>query len=94
MKRSSIYIIVLIQLFFFSCDNSKLKDGDYEIEVYVTNDIHGRYFDSLYNGNSIHNYSLAKVSAYIKERRSSRGNENIVLLDAGDNLQGDNCVFY
>ena len=35
-----------------SCSEGKLKDGAYNFEVYATNDLHGRFFDSLYVSNN------------------------------------------
>jgi len=86
--------LIAIALLIISCRNSTLSDGVYEIEIYATNDLHGRFFDSLYNSEKVHPTSLAKVSAFIKERRALTGPEKLVLIDVGDNLQGDNSVFY
>ena len=72
---------------------SSPKDGDYTIHLLTTNDVHGRYFDSLYVSNSTRP-SLVSVSAYVDSLRNLWGKENIVLLDAGDCLQGDNASFY
>lgn len=82
---------------FFSCSRDFIpEDGLYKIEIYATNDLHGRFFDSLYVGDraEVHPYSLASVSSYIKQRRSAVGDNNVVLLDIGDHLQGDNAVYY
>ncbi len=94
MKKVLFIIIILVLKLFYSCSTSSLKDGEYEIEIYSTNDIHGRIFDTLYDGSLVHPYSMASVSKYIKERRAEIGRDNLVLLDIGDNLQGDNSVFY
>ncbi|MHC1778615.1 MAG: bifunctional UDP-sugar hydrolase/5'-nucleotidase [Bacteroidales bacterium] len=94
IKINNIKLLTLLLLLLASCRNSSPEDGLHEIEIYSTNDLHGRFFDSLYNDNNVNPYSLAKVSTYIKERRALNGSENIVLLDIGDNLQGDNSVFY
>ena len=94
IKITDIKFLTLLLLLLTSCRNSSLEDGVYEIEIYSTNDLHGRFFDSLYNNSNVNPYSLANVSAYIKERRELKGPDKIVLLDIGDNLQGDNSVFY
>lgn len=81
-----------------SCLQSKPKDGEYRFEIYSTNDIHGRYFDSLYvpndNGDLVHKSSLASISSTIKDARNRVGEDNIILLDMGDHIQGDNAPFY
>ncbi|GAB1475155.1 bifunctional metallophosphatase/5'-nucleotidase [Bacteroidota bacterium] len=93
-KLRYICFLTLSLFLIISCRNSSPEDGIHEIEIYSTNDLHGRFFDSLYSNNSVNAYSLAKVSTFIKERRDLIGAEKIVLLDIGDNLQGDNSVFY
>ncbi len=99
MKKQYILSLsfLLLVLLFTSCNQGKLKDGTYTFEVYATNDLHGRFFDSLYIENesgAVHPYSLASVAAKIKEARVNKGLDNVVLLDIGDHLQGDNAAFY
>lgn len=89
MKRYLTLLTALLSL--FSC--SAPKDGDYTIHLLTTNDVHGRYFDSLYVSNSVRP-SLVSISAYVDSLRNEWGADNIVLLDAGDCLQGDNASFY
>lgn len=82
---------------FASCSQNKLKDGEYKLEIYATNDLHGRFFDSLYVNNQsqqVHPHSLASISTKMKEVRANSDNGQVVLLDIGDHLQGDNAVFY
>jgi len=73
-----------------SCSTSP-ADGNYKLDIYATNDVHGRFFDSLYVGNTTKE-SLLAVSAEIEKAREENG--KIVLLDAGDALQGDNASYY
>jgi len=90
-------LFVLLALSLTSCRQEKLKDGAYKLEIYATNDLHGRFFDSLYVSNKpqlVHPYSLASISAKMKEIRDNNKEDNIVLLDIGDHLQGDNAAFY
>jgi 2',3'-cyclic-nucleotide 2'-phosphodiesterase/3'-nucleotidase len=69
------------------------KDGEYTFRLLTTNDVHGRYFDSLYVNDRTNN-SLLNVSWYVDSLRKAEGAENIILLDAGDCLQGDNAAYY
>lgn len=68
------------------------KSGEYTLTVIETTDIHGNYFDSLYNAKA-RPTSMANVAAYIKK---VRGEEKMdpILIDCGDNLQGDNAAYY
>ncbi len=69
------------------------KDGEYTFRLLTTNDIHGRYFDSLYVTDRTNN-ALTNISWYADSLRTAEGAENIILLDAGDCLQGDNAAYY
>ena len=69
-----------------------LKDGDYAVTVCSTTDIHGAYFDSTYVDGVAAKTSLANVAAYLKELRGQ--GVQPVLIDVGDNLQGDNAAYY
>ena len=69
------------------------KDGDYTFKVLSTNDVHGRYFDQPYVGEGVRN-SLMSAAWYADSVRTANGNENVILLDVGDFLQGDNAAYY
>ena len=70
----------------------KVADGDHIVDVYVTTDVHGAYFGKFYLDDSVKPNSLSKVSSVIKEARQT--NPDLILIDNGDNLQGDNSAFY
>lgn len=69
------------------------KDGQYTFHLLTTNDVHGCYFDSLYTGGGTRN-SLMSVSWYADSVRNAAGKGNVILVDAGDCLQGDNAAYY
>ena len=69
------------------------KDGEYTFQILTTNDVHGHYFDSLYVSDGTAP-GLVNVSWYADSIRTAAGKENVVLLDAGDCLQGDNAAYY
>ncbi len=75
-----------------SC-NHALKDGEYTLQVLSTNDVHSTWFDSTYVGGGIKN-SIFAMNHYIASVRTRFGAENVVLIDAGDCLQGDNAAYY
>ena len=85
-------VLVLFAAFsLFSC--CAPEDGEYTFRILTTNDVHGRYFDSLYVDDRT-NTSLLNVSYAVEEIRAEAGEENVILLDAGDCLQGDNASYY
>ena len=69
------------------------KDGTYTLHVLSTNDVHAAWFDSTYVGRGTQR-SLFAVNYYVDSIRNSVGKDNVILLDAGDCLQGDNASYY
>ena len=69
------------------------KDGDYVLQLLTTNDVHGTYFDSTYVGNGVKK-SLYAVKTVVDSVRAVAGADNVLLIDAGDCLQGDNAAYY
>lgn len=90
MKRFFIPVIMLIVTAASCCGP---KDGEYTFRIMTTNDIHGCYFDSLYVSSRT-SPSLLSVSWYIDSVRTAAGAENVIAIDAGDCLQGDNAAYY
>ena len=69
------------------------KDGEYAFELLTTNDVHGTYFDSTYTSAKTRK-SLMAVAWSVDSVRAAVGKENVILVDAGDILQGDNAAYY
>lgn len=89
MKRNPIFYVFLLAL--ASCCGP--EDGTYSLQLFTTNDVHGRYFDSLYVDSGVRQ-SLYAVSRYVDSVRTADGAENVIFVDAGDCLQGDNAAYY
>ena len=69
------------------------KDGIHTLHLLTTNDVHGCWFDSTYVGGRT-KLSLMAVNSYVDSIRTADGKENVLLVDAGDCLQGDNASYY
>ena len=69
------------------------KDGFYEFDLFSTNDVHGTWFDSTYTSTRVRP-SLLAVNRYVDSVRTVKGAESVILIDAGDCLQGDNAAYY
>ena len=69
------------------------KDGTYSLTLLTTNDVHGTFFDSTYVGGNVKR-SLYAVKYVVDSVRASVGDENVILVDAGDIVQGDNAAYY
>ena len=92
MKFRQYLMIAGMVLMVLSCGRT-LKDGEYTLTVLSTNDVHGTWFDSTYV-DSRTRPSLMAVKYYVDSVRTADGAENVLLLDAGDCLQGDNAPYY
>ena len=90
MKR--LFILIAALTASLSCSRT-LKDGDYTLTVLSTNDVHGTWFDSTYVGGRVKK-SIFAINHYVDSVRKADGPENVLLIDAGDCLQGDNATYY
>ena len=63
------------------------------IKIISTTDVHGAIFPYDFIEDEPVNSSLAQVYSYVKEQRSIKGQE-VILLDNGDFLQGQPVVYY
>ena len=91
MKTKTL-LLAAMALMALSCGRT-LKDGDYALTILSTNDVHGAWFDSTYVDGSVRK-SLFAVNHYVDSVRTADGADNVVLIDAGDCLQGDNAAYY
>ena len=92
MKLKPLFLFMASALLALSCGRS-LKDGEYNLTVLSTNDVHGTWFDSTYVDGNLRK-SLLAMNHYIDSVRTADGFDNVLLIDAGDCLQGDNAPYY
>ena len=92
MKLRFSLLLVGIALMSTACDH-RLKDGNYTLTVLSTNDVHSTWFDSSYVDGT-QRKSLLAMNYYIDSVRTADGAANVLLVDAGDCLQGDNAAYY
>lgn len=74
---------------FMSCSS-----GERTLHIITTGDVHGSWFDDPYVDGEGTKTSLMSVNAYVDSVRAAVGAKNVLLLDAGDCLQGDNAPYY
>ena len=91
MKQRHLFLAACA-LLALSCGRGP-KDGEYTLTVLSTNDVHGTWFDSTYV-DSRTRPSLLAINHYVDSVRAADGAENVLLIDAGDCLQGDNAPYY
>lgn len=64
----------------------------YKLHILETSDIHGYIFPTSYATKQYSNIGIAKVSSLVQEIR--RSNENVLLIDNGDTIQGSPLSYY
>ena len=64
------------------------------LHIVTTGDVHGSWFDEPYVDGQSTKTSLMSVAAWVDSLRRAVGSKNVLLLDAGDCLQGDNAAYY
>ena len=91
MRRLSSFIMAASAVAAISCSGP--KDGNYSITLLTTNDVHGTFFDSTYVGGNVKK-SLYGVKYVVDSIRTVEGQDNVLFVDAGDIVQGDNAAYY
>ncbi len=86
MRR--LWIIPVLFLLLVSCSESDTE----RISILETTDLHGSLLPYDFIERRSTEVSLASVASYVRQLRQSEG--EIVLLDNGDNLQGQPVVYY
>ncbi|MBO4595522.1 MAG: bifunctional metallophosphatase/5'-nucleotidase [Bacteroidales bacterium] len=88
MKKLS--ILIAAAALFCACGPS---DGIHRLTVLATDDVHGAWFDSSYVDGCVRT-SLTALNTYVDSVRVADGAKNVLFVDAGDCLQGDNAAYY
>ena len=92
MKIKQLLIAALSALAVTSC--STLKDGEYNLTVVSTADGHGNWFARPIEDGGRSRGTLMSQSKFVNEVRTAKGEDNVILIDAGDNIFGGGAPFY
>lgn len=86
-KQTSIIILLTILWHLGAIAQSNIR-------IIATSDVHGNYlpYDFIYQ--KPWEGGLSRVATYVKEQRKALGEENVLLLDNGDILQGQPTAYY
>lgn len=85
--KTGIVSILALSLLLSSCTKN------YNVEVLVTNDVHGTAFSKDFTGQK-DILSMSSISYYVDSLRNLKGEDNIFLIDCGDHLQGTVATYY
>lgn len=89
MKLNLFTLVAVSLLLCCSCSDRTVR-----VEIVATNDTHGALFPRDYSGNGELRSSMASVCTYVDSLREVCGEDNVILVDCGDHLQGDNAAYY
>ncbi len=81
-------LTILCQATFISAETKTVK-----LRLIETSDVHGSFLPYDYINNRDLSGSMARVATFVKQSRAEYG-KNVVLLDAGDILQGQPTCYY
>lgn len=87
MRKLFLTIILITNLF---CAMAT----EHTIKVIYTTDVHGNFFPYNFITRTPSKGSLARVATYVDSVRKVMGNDNVILLDNGDILQGQPTAYY
>lgn len=91
--RNRLFTALACAAFLALLPSCRKMDGQYSLQLLATGDIHGCYFDGTYVTERT-KPSLLAVKYLVDSVRNAAGKENVILIDAGDFLQGDNAAYY
>lgn len=85
---------ILFSIIIFGCNNKTMKKPEsLIIKIIQTTDIHGAIFPEDLINQTKRIGSMAQVLTFVKQERKN-SNQEVILLDNGDILQGDPTVYY
>lgn len=88
----SCYVILLLAVVQFGCKQIT-RPEKVVIKIIETTDVHGAIFPYDLISDQTTEHSLAQVYTYVEQQRNQT-NQEVILLDNGDILQGDPLIYY
>ena len=64
------------------------------LKIFQTTDVHGNFLNYNFINNRSYRGGLGKVYTYVSRQRRIWGEDNCILLDGGDVLEGQPCAYY
>ena len=86
-------LITILLLAVSACNNSEPKPQSLKLLIVESTDVHGSFFPEDLVRQRAAKGSLAQGMSYLREQRAN-ANQEVILLDNGDILQGTPVVYY
>ena len=90
---NKIYILLISTLLSVSTIEAK-NSKTVKIKVIETSDVHGHFFPYDFMEKKPIKGTLIRANSYIKQQRKKYGEDHFLLIDNGDILQGQPCVYW
>ena len=90
---TKIYILLISTLLSVSIIEAK-NSKTVKIKVIETSDVHGHFFPYDFMEKKPIRGTLTRANSYIKQQRKKYGDDHFLLIDNGDILQGQPCVYW
>ncbi len=92
MKKALILAISVILMMYTANAQPAMKTV--RMKVIETSDVHGHFFPWDFMENRPLKGTLTRANTYIKSQREKYGKDHLLLIDNGDILQGQPCVYW
>ena len=86
--------IILISMLLSVMPTEAKNTKTVKIKVIETSDVHGHFFPYDFMEKKPIKGTLSRANTYIKQQREKYGNDHFLLIDNGDILQGQPCVYW
>lgn len=86
------YLVIMVSILFLFSSCEEKKEGDFTLHIIHTTDVHGNLFPYDFIDNREGEGGYARVAEYVQQLREK--GEELILLDAGDILQGQPAAYY
>ena len=90
---NKIYILLISTLLSVATIEAK-NSKTVKIKVVETSDVHGHFFPYDFMEKKPLRGTLTRANSYIKQQRKKYGDDHFLLIDNGDILQGQPCVYW
>jgi 2',3'-cyclic-nucleotide 2'-phosphodiesterase/3'-nucleotidase len=90
---NKIYILLISTLLSIATIEAK-NSKTIKIKVVETSDVHGHFFPYDFMEKKPIRGTLTRANSYIKQQRKKYGDDHFLLIDNGDILQGQPCVYW
>ena len=88
------YIFSVIALLCFTITMTGETSKTVRFKVIETSDVHGHFFPYNFMEQKPMKGTLVRANTYINKERNKFGKQNLLLIDNGDILQGQPCVYW